>query len=198
MSPLIETIRLEDGVFFNLAYHQERVDRSLDELFNSSDRFMLGSFLNAQQYLNRGLYKCRVVYTDKIHEVQFNEYVYTLPRRLKLVFDDHILYDYKFEDRGKLTELYNQRGDADEIIIIKNHNVTDSFNYNILFWDGKRWVTPDTPLLRGTMRQRLLDQSLITESRIAIEDIQSFTRVKLINAMVGFNGPEIDVSEIVF
>jgi hypothetical protein len=48
------------------------------------------------------------------------------------------------------------------------------------------------------MRQKLLDQKIISESPIKVGDIDSFHKVKLINAIVRIDGPEIDVCKIVF
>jgi 4-amino-4-deoxychorismate lyase len=73
---------------------------------------------------------------------------------------------------------------ADEVIIIKNGCVTDTSYTNICFFDGKEWLTPDTPLLQGTMRRYLLDKGVIREVRIRRKDIQYFKKVSLINAMM--------------
>jgi 4-amino-4-deoxychorismate lyase len=54
---------------------------------------------------------------------------------------------------------------------------------NLVFFDGTRWLTPSTPLLPGTCRERLLSDGKISERRIRQEDLYLYQGVKLINAM---------------
>jgi 4-amino-4-deoxychorismate lyase len=75
--------------------------------------------------------------------------------------------------------------------------VTDSSYSNILFKRGKHWYSPWSVLLKGTMRAQLLERDQVREEEIRIEDIKTFETFKLINAMLEFEGPEIDVSNIV-
>jgi 4-amino-4-deoxychorismate lyase len=67
-----------------------------------------------------------------------------------------------------------------------------------VFRKNNHWVTPWSALLKGTQRQKLLDQNIIQEDDIRLEDIRTFQSFKLINAMFEFDGDEIDVSNIVF
>jgi 4-amino-4-deoxychorismate lyase len=46
------------------------------------------------------------------------------------------------------------------------------------------------------MRTKLLERNLIREEEIRVDDINSFQAFKLINAMLEFDGPEIDVANI--
>lgn len=62
--------------------------------------------------------------------------------------------------------------------------LTDTSYSNITLFDGSRWVTPRQPLLRGTMRQSLLDDGVLAEQDIKAEDWNSFRQVSLINAMM--------------
>lgn len=144
-----------------------------------------------------GLYKCRVVYREQIETIEFIPYEAKHIQSLKLIHDHEIDYAYKFEDRSRINILLEQRQFCDDILIIKNGLVTDSSFSNIIFFDGYKWVTPRTPLLKGTMRQFLLEAAEIKEETITIQDIPSFKTFRLINAMLGFDGPEIDVSKIV-
>ena len=52
--------------------------------------------------------------------------------------------------------------------------------------------------LEGTMRQRLLDEKIIQLREIRSSDIRSFDTFRIINAMLEFESPEIEVSAIVF
>jgi len=76
--------------------------------------------------------------------------------------------------------------DCDEIIIEQNGYLTDTTIANIAFYDGERWITPAKPLLKGTMRAKLLDEGLLHEKEIKKEDLKNYSQVALINAMIGF------------
>lgn len=197
MSRLIESIRLENGAFHRLHYHQVRVNRTLTELYPSVKPINLLEGLSKTEYPKHGIFKCRVVYKLQVETVEFIPYEVKPVHSLKAVYDSTIDYPYKFEDRGRINSLVEQRQFCDDILIVKNGFVTDSSYSNIIFFDGVRWITPDTPLLRGTMRQFLLDTAEIKQEPISVQDISSFKSFRLINAMLGFDGPEIEVSKIV-
>jgi 4-amino-4-deoxychorismate lyase len=105
----------------------------------------------------------------------------------RLIRDDNIKYDLKYSNRINIDKLWNLRQDCDDIIIVKNGNITDSRFANLVLFDGQKWLTPDTPLLNGTCRQRLIDEKIITPKRITIEDLFHYSKLTTINAMIGFN-----------
>jgi 4-amino-4-deoxychorismate lyase len=197
MSRLIESIKLEDGRFHRLQFHQARVDRTFLNLFQLKKAFNLSDVFKNQQYPKTGLFKCRIVYQKQVESVEVIPYVSTFPQSLKVVYDHSIDYTFKFEDRSRIELLFSQRQFCDDILIVKNGFVTDASYSNIVFNDGDKWITPKAPLLKGTMRQCLLDTAEIKEEPITVQDIPSFKSFRLINAMHGFDGPEIEVSKIV-
>ena len=74
--------------------------------------------------------------------------------------------------------------------------ITDSWASNLLFFDGKRWYTPDTPLLKGVQREYLLAAGQIFEKSIPLSEIAQYSKLRLINAMVDFErAPELDVTK---
>lgn len=197
MSLLIETIKLYNGEYFNLFYHQQRMNRSLRDLFGLEIPFQLETFLKELHAPVKGLYKCRIVYDDKSAEVEFAPYVFREINSLYVVEDNVIDYRYKYSDRTGIDKLFQLRGQCDDILITQKGRVTDTSYCNIVFKRNENWYTPGAPLLCGTMRQSLIDKKLISPITIQKEDIPSFQSFKLVNAMVGFDGPEIDVSKIV-
>lgn len=197
MFPLLESIRLENGNFHRLSYHQQRMDRSVKELSGKRNSISLFEVLKKYNPPKTGVYKCRVIYTSQIDSVEFVSYSVKPVNSLKVVYDQHLEYTHKYQDRNEINALLNQRQFCDDILIIKNGLVTDSSYSNIIFFDGVNWITPHTPLLRGTMRQFLLDAAEIKSAPVRVQDIPSFKTFRLINAMLAFDGPEIDVSKIV-
>jgi 4-amino-4-deoxychorismate lyase len=198
MSRLIESIRLENGRFHRLQYHQARMNRAFSELYQATNSITLSDYLLKTQHPKIGLLKCRVLYDMNIQSVEFIPYEAKNTKTLKVVYSNEIEYAHKFEDRSQINVLFEQRQFCDDILIVKNGFVTDSSYSNIIFFDGHQWITPDTPLLKGTMRQMLLEAAEIKARSVTVQDIPSFKSFRLINALLGFDGPEIEVSGIVF
>ena len=179
----LETIKAVDGEIFNLSYHQKRYESVLTSLG-------VFTYKNLQDFLNPpkdGTYRCRVVYTkDKIN-VTYHLYSKRSIKILKLVYENEIEYDKKYADRTQLETLFKQREEADDILIIKNDLVCDTSIANIAFYDGDKWLTPKQPLLKGTSRARLLENKKIFEEDIEVKDLQNYTKVALLNAMINFD-----------
>lgn len=184
MCPFVESLKLKNGKIQNLDYHTERLNRSRKEWYPEAEAIKLESQLIIPEKYQSGLFKVRVLYGRTIEKIEFEPYIFRTVKSLKVVYHECIDYHLKFTDRQILQELYAQRGDCDDIIIIKNGFVTDSFAANLLFFDGDKWYTPTTPLLKGTKRQFLLDRGFIAEKEIREEDIKTYQNVGLINAMV--------------
>lgn len=198
MSRLIESIKLLDGRLYNLAYHADRMRRSLGALYHSFKPVDLDTIIRNHDVPARGFYKCRIVYDDSSLEVTFTPYVVRPVRRIKVVVDDAISYPLKFEDRDRINQLFALRGDCDDVLIVRAGKVTDCSYSNVVFRKGANWYTPESPLLEGTMRSKLLQENKIRLREIVATDIRSFSSLKIVNALLEFDGPEIDVSDIVF
>ena len=198
MSLLIETIKLLDGKFFNLAYHERRMIRSLQILFNKADPVRLEEMLHQTPFPSNGLYKCRLVYDDRVSDIHYTPYERRTVNRIKIVEDNLISYPFKSVDRESINRLFAMRGDCDDVLIIREGLVTDCSYANIVFRKGSNWFTPASPLLEGTMRAQLSEKNKIRVREIRKEDIRSFDTCRIINAMLEFDSPEIDVSNIVF
>ena len=198
MYPLLESLKLKDGNLQNLAYHQLRLNRSMEELFPGAEKIDLMQAIVIPDDCKSGIYKVRVVYGPTVGKIEIEPYEYRSIQRLKVVVHESIDYHLKFTDRQILQELFAQRGDCDDIIVVKNGRITDSFAANLLFFNGEKWFTPSTPLLKGTKRQLLIDQGILVEKEIKADDIWNYQKVGLINAMIDFGEmPVINVERIV-
>jgi len=198
MSLLIESIKLLDGEFYNLSYHEQRMNRSLKLLCGLHDQFDLYAFLDEMEKPLSGLHKCRIVYDDQTKDVEFIPYTPKPINSLMVVEHDRINYEFKYADRKTINRLCELRKNCDDILIVKRGLVTDASFSNVVFRKGKHWYTPWSPLLKGTMRQNLLERELIIEEEILKEDIKSFESFKLINAMLEFDSPEISIDNIFY
>lgn len=196
MSQLLESIYLKHGEFRNLSYHESRMRDASRDLFKKELTIELASTLTEMDYPSQGVYKTRIVYDTKIRMIEFVPYQVNPIRSLKIVHSDTISYEHKFLDRSTLHQLFNQRGDADDILIVKNGFITDTYYANIIFRKEDAWYTPRTCLLKGTMRQYLLDAGLIAEADIDVNNYLNYQSFKLINSMLGVEGQEVRVASI--
>lgn len=195
MCRLLESIYLKDGVFRNLDYHQARINKSTSALFDIKPKWSIQNTMREHDYPKVGLFKMRVVYDRKPLNVEFVPYQAKKINSLKLI-ESTIDYSHKYERRDELISLINQRDNCDDIVIAKNGFVTDSSYSNLIFRKGNYWFTPTTCLLKGTMREYLLNTGLIKPMEISIDDLDKYESCKLINAMLGIDSPEIPITAI--
>ncbi len=196
---LLETIRFNAGKFSNIELHQRRFNDSRRQLFNCKDEINLISILNSykKNQPDYQLLKCRVIYDAEIESVEFIPYNLPNITSLKLVSCDEIEYNHKYFDRSHINKLMLRKGDADDIIFVKNGLITDSSFANLLFFNGNQWITPTQPLLKGTQRARLIEQEQVITADIRTADLSNFTKVRLINAMLRFeDGVDIQIENI--
>lgn len=196
MCLLIETIKVENRSFVNMNAHNERFNKAREMLFCQKNKIRLENVILIPPTLTHHVYKCRVIYSDTIHSVEFSRYSARSIRFLRLVEGNHINYSFKFYDRAVFDELLQTAG-TDDVMIIKNGKITDTTFANIVLYDGLKWVTPAECLLEGTCRNALLKNKLIELKDISYKDIWNYKFIKLINAMNSFNeSPLIPVGNI--
>ena len=193
----IETICAENRTLQNLEYHAERLNRTRRELWGYTDQWNLGELIEIPDSVDNQVYKCRLSYEKKIQEIRWEPYTFRQIARVQRVYHDTIDYTYKYDQRDMLNALFAQRQNADEILIIKNGFVTDSFYCNVALFDGNQWFTPTTYLLPGTQRAHLLQNGTITETEIKETDLNRYTHIKLFNAMISWNrAPTLPITTI--
>jgi len=192
MKNLIETINIKDGEIFNLSYHQNRLNNSRVKLYKREDILDLKPIISPPKI---GLYRCRVVYNIDILKIEYIPYTPKKIESIKIVHSN-IDYRYKYENREELSSLIPKG--IDEIIIVKDNLITDTTISNIALFDGDNWISPKSPLLNGTYRQKLIDEKKLKLEDINIDKLQKFKKIAIINAMVGFRVLEnINIREII-
>lgn len=183
MSLLFETISIRDGLAEHLPWHQDRMEASIQALYGKRSDFSLAEIIRVPAEACQGQFRCRIDYDTVISRIDFQPYLLKEINTLKMIDDNEIDYSYKYNNRDRIDELFGNRGSADDILIVKNGFITDSSTANIIFNDGRRWLTPSMPLLEGTCRARLLDLGIIYEARIKNTDLHLYKEARLINAM---------------
>src|SRR5690606_7738830 len=196
MSQFIESICVIDGKIRNLGFHQERMNRTRYKMLGLLDEIKLEKLMRSHPIPSTGKFKCRIIYDEKVDLIEFVSYQIKPIYSIKLIEHNEIEYPHKFLDR-KPFEFLSDSVSEDEILIVKNGKITDTSYSNIVFFDGQNWITPQTFLLNGTMRQFLLESNQIIENEIGINDLDKFKSFKLINAMMNLEeSPEREMTMI--
>ena len=198
MYPLFESVCILNGEIQNGSYHESRFKNSYFKHFKKDPDYLLFDSINLPQLVTSIKYKLRIDYNLKGTSWTISEYQNKIPSTLKVVNDDSITYDLKYNDRNHLNKLFQQRETADDVLIITNGKISDASYSNILFTDGVQIETPASPLLKGTCRARLLSENKIKEAIITLDDLNRFQSFQLINALNDFNESRwIEIKNIV-
>lgn len=191
MSLLMETIQVLDGQVQQLDYHNDRLNRSRNQLMCSHNNIYLEDYLQIPDAYKTGKVKCRVFYGLDVDLVDYEAYsakVFSGFQLKEIDFD----YAFKYADRSAFIQLKSGFSSDTELILTKEGVITDSTFSNLVFQHKNgQWYTPSQPLLEGTQREFLLDEEIIEEREIMAKDLKNYTHFKLINAMLGFYESEI-------
>lgn len=194
MCLLIESLKVENKTLLNVWYHNSRMNISRHQLFGTNDNIDLREFIDLRHLDPEIIYKCRVIYNASIVSITYQQYIPRKISNFKLVHADALNYSYKFADRNLLDALKDQYPEADAVIYVKDNRITDCNFANLVFFDGLAWYTPETVLLKGTKRQKYLDEGKIIACDICVGDLPAYTNVRIINAMIDLEAsPDIPV-----
>lgn len=194
MPRFIETIRIEHGVPCNPELHEARMNKTRREFYPGCAPIVLQRLLTSPGDGERT--RCRIEYGSDIQSIEYFPYTIRPVRSLKCIIDDELNYAYKAADRTALNALYDQRGEADDVLIIRRGMLTDTSICNVALWDGIRWITPASPLLKGTMREKLLREGAVSEGDIPVSALERYKSIRLFNAMIDFGEVELPVPAI--
>ena len=191
----VETICVEKGKALNLKYHNDRMNRTRRAFWgNTIEEYQLENWVCPEG--RETCTRCRVLYGMYINKVEYFPYQVREVQSLKLVECDEAYYRYKSVDRSLLNRLFNQRGTADDVLVVRHGFITDTTIANVALYDGENWYTPSHPLLKGTRRQGLLDEGKISERDIQVKDIARYQKIRLFNAMIPFGRIELEICKI--
>lgn len=196
MCRFIETMRVSGSRIENVSYHNRRMNLTRQHFRPGCQPVDLAKeFTLTPEHEG---FKARVVYDGSgIIEKSLTPYSMRKIRTLRIVDGGDIDYRFKSADRSALNRLMEQRGECDDIIIVKNGLLTDTSFTNVALFDGVQWLTPRCPLLKGTRRAALLDNGQISEADIPLSSLRKFSRIRLFNAMIPFGQLELDINNIV-
>jgi len=184
MSLLFETIKVANNTLLNLDYHNARISQARRKLFGADDNWDLQTLIQLPELNSNLVYKCRLIYDEYLQSLEFQPYNMRILHTLKLVESPEIDYGLKYLDRSALDLIKQDNSNFDDIIIVQSNRLTDCSFANIVFYDGEKWLTPGSPLLKGIKRQKYIDHQMIFEQDIVVSDLKFFTKARIINAMI--------------
>ncbi len=180
MYPFFESIRCQEGQVQHLEYHQRRVALH--------SHVILTERVEQLDTPSEGVHKLRISYNQHCFgDIRITPYTPTEIKTLKLIECNEIEYSTKYNDRTAINLLYDLREEADDILIVKNGWITDSSFCNILLFNGSQWITPKSCLLRGSCRERLLEEGIIEQRDVSIDNLKNYISFMLVNAMMDFD-----------
>ncbi len=185
MKQFLETICILNGVPQYLDWHQRRVDATMQHFYPEHHHtWTLISCIDVPSEFQSGLVRCRILYDAHYFSIHYFPYIPKTISTLKLVeapvsFD----YRYKYADRKIIENLFELRGEAEDILMTRDGWITDTSIANIAFEKNGRWYTPSIPLLAGTTWKRLVSSGILISSPIHFTQLHMFNSFKLFNAM---------------
>jgi 4-amino-4-deoxychorismate lyase len=201
--PLLETLSICNNQIQNLTFHIQRMNRVRAELYCNLKPL---SFLDLENQILRNYtawvslqkahkelnpqcenlplqVKTRVLYGETLGPMDFQWYIRPKYRGALIVAVTHLSYSFKWADRSCF-DSYTKHVPKDLYPLFSKHGLlTDGLTSNIVIPQADIYLTPKTPLLRGTMREYLLQSSTIIEADIHTRDLQESQQVILINAL---------------
>lgn len=196
MYRFIETLCIKNGECDLLKYHQKRVSDTFSQFFPNESPIQLEEIIAATEVTSERQ-KLRVVYDSDGFATETKVYVPKDVNSLQIV-PALIDYEYKYADRSMLDKLYDLRGEADDILILRNNDLTDTYYANIALKKDGQWFTPRSCLLNGVRRQALLATQKIVEAPINIDQLEQYETISLINAMLDLGEVSFPVKNIYY
>ena len=183
MFPLFESIKVQNGKVCNAEWHNKRMEQALFSFYNKETTININDHFNPYEIKDE-LVKFRLQYNIDTFKSEYIPYQRKSISSLQLVnINDSYTYDHKFTDRNQIKIYFDQRKNEDDILMCQGGRIKDTSYANIVFQKNKQWYTPKFPLLKGTMRAKLIANKTIQQADIFIKDIASFNSFTLINAM---------------
>lgn len=185
MFQFIETIQVFDGEVLHLEWHQKRLNQTFSAYYPNQKPINLSERYKNLTLPKKGKYKDRILYNQYSFKAELKPYTIKKINLISFVEADFD-YSFKYLDRKRINEIL-EKSNTDDVVFLKNNYVTDSSYSNLVFFKANRWFTPNTYLLNGSCRQRLIHEKKITEAEIKIDNILNYEKIGFINAMIDLN-----------
>jgi len=188
---LLESIRLEDGQYFLLKEHLERIKQSASYFDVSIDiEKIKQSLYNFATEHSQSTYKVRLLinqkgeYTIEGKKISEKEQTHIVKIAIQPIDNKNIFHYHKTTFR----EIYNKHKQAnifDVLLWNDGKEITEFTNGNIVVDINGNLYTPPVScgLLPGTFRKHLLNENLISEKVIPLDELSSCNAIWFINSV---------------
>ena len=180
----LETIRIQDGHAHHVADHIDRMHRTALHFGFTAPALPADLDALVPHTLRTGTVRCRIVYDHTLRELTFTPYRRRCLERLIAVDAGAMDYAYKYADRSPLERPNIPLSEADELLFVRGGYVTDTSYTNLILRRGDELLTPDTFLLDGTCRRRLLRTAQVRTAQVRLSDLLAYDELLLVNAMM--------------
>ena len=180
MSQFFETILIKDNKAQNLHYHQLRIDKTFDQVYNSKSFFLQDILIDLPKNA-----RCKVIYSHESFGIKFSKITKREFKKFKIV-DSDMSYQFKSTNRDMLDEFKDRYKEYDDIIISSNKKLKDTSIANIALFIDNMWFTPKEDLLQGTTKMRLLDSGFLKKRVLFVDDLKKCKKFAIMNAIIGF------------
>ena len=174
-----ETLRVNDGKILNLEYHQRRVTKTR-RFFGFEDTLKIQE--EDFDLPKNGEYRLRFDYAKDIKSFTCRALTCREFKAFRVV-NSNVKYAHKYANRDELDAL---KVDEKDLIIVKDGLLSDTTIANIALHVEGIWLTPKTPLLAGTTRDRLLQSGFLKCADLRIEDLKNAKNFAIMNALIDF------------
>lgn len=180
----LETIRIQDGHAHHVADHIDRMRRTALHFGFTAPALPADLDALVPRDLRTDTVRCRIVYGHTLREITFTPYRRRRLERLIAVDAGAMDYAFKYADRSPLERPNIPLSEADELLFVRGGYVTDTSYTNLILRRGDELLTPDTFLLDGTCRRRLLRTAQVRTATIRLSDLSAYDELLLVNAMM--------------
>ncbi|MDI2113235.1 aminodeoxychorismate synthase component I [Commensalibacter nepenthis] len=189
---LLESLLLEEGVYFLYDEHLQRVKESALYFDFAFNEIIFKDTLDVlKEHHPTGRWKVRLLLDKQGHidcEAQSIN-VLTAPLLVSWANEPIQTKNVFLYHKTTKREFYPKATLDHEILLFNEHDeVTEFVNGNVVWYDQGEWFTPplQSGLLNGTMRQHLLQHGKIKERIIYKKDIQDYCKIAFINSVRGW------------
>jgi para-aminobenzoate synthetase/4-amino-4-deoxychorismate lyase len=191
---LLETVRVEDGAWRQLARHLDRMMASAAYFGFPWDRADVEAAIADAEVPMDGLYRGRIrLLPSGEPKVEVLPFVpFGAPRRIALARDpvdaNDVFLCHKTTRRGVYTRAQATRPDVDDVVLWNTRGeITESTIANIVVEiAGERWTPARTSgLLNGVARGLLLESGQVREGVLTRADLRNASRIWLVSALRG-------------
>lgn len=186
---LFESILLEEGDYFLLPLHIKRLKESSEYFdFNFVSSRLMEQLKDLADHNPKGRWKVRILLDQKgnieseIHRIQPLHLDLTATWACNPVKSENVFLYHKTTTR----DCYPSVSLNNEYLLFNEKDeVTEFVNGNMLLFKDGCWITPPiaSGLLKGTMRQYLISQGIVTEQVIRKTDINASSQIAFINSV---------------